>query len=292
MFENSDKKISRGVMLALVTAAISAAVIAAVFCPPSPAKTPKYITDAERQAAQSGKTPAPAVETAPAPAQPVVSKLKGGTAMLTKNLHWLGHDCFRVDGTKTIYIDPYQLSGNPAPADIILVTHEHYDHFSPQDIDKILTPKTTVVSIEAVTRKARGITRTVRAGDSMQADGVTMNVVPAYNIRADRQGFHPKSAGKVGYVFTLDGVTYYHAGDTDAIPEMKNIACDVAILPVSGTYVMDPSEALSAAKMVKAKIFIPMHWGAGVVGDLKDALKFADLVVKAGLKADILKQEK
>lgn len=189
-----------------------------------------------------------------------------------KKIHWLGHDAFRIDADKVIYIDPYQLEAGEPKADIILITHDHFDHYSPDDVKKLLKPGTTVVSIAAVTKKVRGAAvETVKPGDKVTVQGIAIEAVPAYNV--DKQ-FHPKSAGHVGFIITVDGVRIYHAGDTDFIPEMKDFRVDIALLPVSGTYVMTAEEAVQAAGAIKPKLAIPMHYGA-IVGGLSDAQRFA-----------------
>jgi L-ascorbate metabolism protein UlaG (beta-lactamase superfamily) len=189
-----------------------------------------------------------------------------------KKIHWLGHDAFRIDADKVIYIDPYQLEAGEPKADIILITHDHFDHYSPDDVKKLLKPGTTVVSIAAVTKKVRGAAvETVKPGDKVTVQGIAIEAVPAYNV--DKQ-FHPKSAGHVGFIVTVDGVRIYHAGDTDFIPEMKGFRVDIALLPVSGTYVMTAEEAVQAAGAIKPKLAIPMHYGA-IVGGLSDAQRFA-----------------
>jgi L-ascorbate metabolism protein UlaG (beta-lactamase superfamily) len=189
-----------------------------------------------------------------------------------KKIHWLGHDAFRIDADKVIYIDPYQLEAGEPKADIILITHDHFDHYSPDDVKKLLKPGTTVVSIAAVTKKVRGAAvETVKPGDKVTVQGIAIEAVPAYNV--DKQ-FHPKSAGHVGFIVTVDGVRIYHAGDTDFIPEMKDFRVDIALLPVSGTYVMTAEEAVQAAGAIKPKLAIPMHYGA-IVGGLSDAQRFA-----------------
>ncbi len=189
-----------------------------------------------------------------------------------KKIHWLGHDAFRIDADKVIYIDPYQLEAGEPKADIILITHDHFDHYSPDDVKKLLKPGTTVVSIAAVTKKVRGAAvETVKPGDKVTVQGFALEAVPAYNVNKQ---FHPKSAGHVGFIVTVDGVRIYHAGDTDFIPEMKDLRVDIALLPVSGTYVMTADEAVQAAGTIKPKLAIPMHYGA-IVGGLSDAQRFA-----------------
>ncbi|NLE22099.1 MAG: MBL fold metallo-hydrolase [Actinobacteria bacterium] len=198
---------------------------------------------------------------------------------MLENIHRLGHDSFRLDGSVTVYVDPWKLPPGPPPAELVLVTHDHYDHLSLPDIEAVAGPGTVVVGPASVTAQIEGIeTVTLAPGESAQVNGVDVGAVPAYNLdkfRAPGQPFHPKEAGYVGYVFTLDGVRYYHAGDTDAIPEMRDVQCDVALLPVSGTYVMTCEEACHACDLVTAKHAVPMHYG-DIVGDDDDAERFRD----------------
>jgi L-ascorbate metabolism protein UlaG (beta-lactamase superfamily) len=196
-----------------------------------------------------------------------------------EGIEWLGHDSFRITGSVTIYIDPWKLEKGAAEADLVLVTHEHFDHFSKDDIASVSTSQTVVVGPAEVTGKLRGAQmRTIAPGQTLQVGGVKLTAVPAYNLNkyADPKAgvfFHPKADGKVGYVVELDGRTVYHSGDTDNIPEMSGIDVDVALLPVSGTYVMTVDEALEACTRLKARTVIPMHY-ATIVGDLGDAQRF------------------
>ena len=189
------------------------------------------------------------------------------------NIHWLGHDSFRIDGDVTIYIDPWKLAAGNPPADLILVTHEHSDHFSPPDIDLIRTPQTEFVAIAPVAAKLSGQVHTVKPGDRLTVRGVGIEVLPAYNLV---KKFHPREKGHVGYVLTVGGQRIYHAGDTDAIPEMDGLKPDIALIPVSGTYVMDAEEAVEAVKLLRPGLAIPMHYGA-IVGSETDALRFQQL---------------
>ncbi len=202
-----------------------------------------------------------------------------------KKINWLGHDGFRIDASQVMYIDPYQIKST-IPADIILVSHDHFDHCSPDDIKKIQTKNTVIIANSASAGKLTGDRRIVKPGDRLTVAGIEIELVPAYNINKQ---FHQKSAGMLGFIITVDGVRIYHAGDTDFIPEMKNIKADIALLPVSGTYVMTADEAVEAALAIKPKIAIPMHYGA-IVGTQSDAKCFADKL-KGEITVTILKQE-
>lgn len=187
--------------------------------------------------------------------------------MIADKIHWLGHDAFRIDGPTTIYIDPYQLKGSQKPAGLVLITHDHYDHCSTEDLNKIRREDTIVVTVQAAASKLKGDIRIVQPGDSLVAAGIPIEAVPAYNIG---KKFHPKQAGYVGFILTIDGQRIYHAGDTDLIPEMETLEADVALLPVSGTYVMTAEEAVRAADLIEPKLIIPMHYGS-IVGSDADA---------------------
>lgn len=186
-----------------------------------------------------------------------------------KKIVWLGHDGFRIDGSKTIYFDPFKIASTKK-ADIILVTHEHFDHCSPDDIERIRKDNTVIITEKDSAGKLSGDVRVVSPGEKISIDEVAVTVVPAYNI--DKQ-FHPKEKGWLGFIVEIDGVRVYHAGDTDFIPEMKEVQVDIALLPVSGTYVMTADEAIKAARAIKPRAVIPMHYGA-IVGDKNDADTF------------------
>lgn len=193
---------------------------------------------------------------------------------LLEDLHWIGHDSFRLDKPITIYIDPWKLPPDNPPADLILVSHEHHDHCSPEDIKSIRQSNTTVIANPTAADKIDEPVTVLRAGESVTIKDILVEAVPAYNI--DKH-FHPKEAGHIGYIITIADERLYFAGDTDHIPEMQQIDCDLALLPVSGTYVMTAEEAVQAAADIQPKLAIPMHYGAGVVGTRADAERFQEL---------------
>lgn len=200
------------------------------------------------------------------------------TEDVIKKIHWLGHDTILIDGSKVVCFDPYQISATHA-ADIVLISHEHFDHCSPEDLVKVQKEDAVIVTDAASAKKIKGDVRVVTAGERLQVKGVDIEVGSAYNTNKE---FHPKKAGMLSFVVTLDGVRYYHAGDTDFIPEMKELQVDVAFLPVSGTYVMTADEAVLAARAIKPKLAIPIHYGT-IVGSDEDAKKF-----KKSLEGEVL----
>ncbi len=193
---------------------------------------------------------------------------------MVANIFWLGHDSFRLMGEKVIYIDPWKIAADAPKADVILISHEHHDHFSREDIAKISKVGTVVVAPQSVAAQLENVL-VVKPGDKINAAGIAIDVVAAYN---PNKKFHPKSAQHVGYIVQILGKRIYHAGDTDLIPEMAQIKADIALLPVSGTYVMTPAEAAEAANTIRPALAIPMHYGdPDVVGTNADAAEFKRL---------------
>jgi L-ascorbate metabolism protein UlaG (beta-lactamase superfamily) len=199
---------------------------------------------------------------------------------MSLKISWLGHASMLVsDGNLNVYFDPWKQSGNLPSADIILVTHEHHDHYSEPDIRMISKPGTRVVA----PMKMAMVTDIVKPGEKILISGIEITAVPAYNIG---KVFHPKNSGWAGYIINMDGKKIYHTGDTDRILEMKSIKADIAFMPSGGTFTMTPGEAASAANDVGAKVAIPIHWG-DIVGSLEDAQEFKRL---AGCDVYLLKK--
>lgn len=212
-----------------------------------------------------------------------------------KKISWLGHDGFKWEHEGTVIItDPFKLTKDHK-ADIVITSHEHYDHCSPDDLPKVVGEETTIVAppscketIEKVGAKAVYL----KPGEETELEGIRIKAVPAYNInkfRSPGQPFHPKESGHIGVLVTFnDGTTFYHTGDADHIPEMKNLGkVDVAFIPVSGTYVMTEDEAIEATASIKPDLAIPMHYST-IVGDESMARKFKE---NAPCNVEILSKE-
>ncbi len=208
-------------------------------------------------------------------------------------IHWFGHASFMIKGDgKVIYIDPYVLPDNPEPADIILVTHDHFDHYPPEQIAKIQREGTVIVTTESTAQKCSGDVRVLRPDESVDVKGVRIHAVWAYN---PNKQFHPKGYG-IGFVVEISGKKIYHAGDTDVIPEMGDLEhfhLDLALLPVGGTYTMDINEALEALKLIKPKAVVPMHYNylEGLELSRDQLEEFKKKVEEMGVKCYILEPE-
>ena len=216
------------------------------------------------------------------------------------DIQFLGHDGFLIitPGGKRIIIDPYNVSPVVEPADFILITHSHSDHCSIKDIGNISKSGTIILTTPDAQSKITHIEgvemQIIESGDEITLGNIKIEAVPAYNIGKD---FHPKSEGGIGYIIKMDKVIVYHAGDTDKIPEMQKLSgygkhdnIFVALLPVSGTYVMNAEEAADAAGMLNPYIAIPMHYGAGVAGNVEDANNFVSLCESRNIAAKVLEK--
>jgi L-ascorbate metabolism protein UlaG (beta-lactamase superfamily) len=190
---------------------------------------------------------------------------------------WLKNSSFLYDGDTKVYLDPWGVPDGAPQADVIFVTHAHDDHFSAEDIEKVRGDNTCIATTADVAKELSGTIEIVSPGDVLELAGISVDVVPAYNTAPDRQNFHPKATGWVGFVFTLEGTRIYHSGDTDAIPEMEALDCDIAFLPIGGIYTMTAEEAVDAVRKLAPKIVVPMHYGY-VAGRPKDMERFKELV--------------
>ena len=201
-----------------------------------------------------------------------------------KNIRFLGHATFQIKGSETVYTDPYELSGYRSleTADIVLVSHSHFDHCSKADIARLCSEKTSIIASKDCIDTLKDLPGEIIGllpGEETEIGSVKIRAVPAYNIGKQ---FHPKESSWNGYLFDLDGVRYYHPGDSDKVPEMERIAADIVFLPVGGTYTMDALEACEVAKMIGPKVAIPMHYGS-VIGSEKDAEAFVKCVGSKGV---------
>ena len=197
---------------------------------------------------------------------------------MTERITINAHSSIRVEGEKIIYFDPFKLSEEKHDADIILITHAHFDHYSPEDIEKAARPDTVIVMPETMIEQAVmfGAETSVllRPGDSRIISGIAVEAVPSYNTN---KPMHPKANGWLGYIVTVDGTRIYVAGDMDAIPEAENFSCDIAMIPIGGTYTMNVPEAAELINKMKPKTVIPTHYG-DIVGDIKDGSSFAAMI--------------
>jgi len=215
------------------------------------------------------------------------------------DIEFLGHSGFLISyANKKIAIDPYNTSSLVPKADIILITHSHYDHCSIKDIEKLSKQGTTIiVPVDAQSKitKIKDVDmEIVEVGDKLKLGNIKIETFPAYNTNKD---FHPKREGWLGYIIKIQNIVIYHAGDTDKIPEMKNLTGYgkkdnkfIALLPVSGKYCMNAEEAAEVASLISPDLAIPMHYGAGVAGTIDDAKKFVELCKELNIAAQTLEK--
>ncbi len=214
-------------------------------------------------------------------------------------IKWLGHSGFLIKNHKIIYIDPYNIKDNSEKADLILITHSHYDHCSVADIEKIIKNGTKIIVTADCQSK---ITRfkipikieIVETGQELVFEKIKISVFPAYNLD---KPFHKKDESGVGYLIKINNVLVYHAGDTDVIPEMQKLTGYkqsenkfIALLPIGGRFTMSVEEAVEAAKIIKPSVAIPMHYGT-IVGTQDDAIEFRELCEDEGIEVKILEKE-
>ncbi len=187
---------------------------------------------------------------------------------------WFKQAAYRWQGSGlTLYIDPWEVTTDD-PADLIVLTHAHFDHYSKPDLERLTSSTTVVVAPKDIAAELSGNVIAVAPGESLEAAGVHLETVPAYNLVEERLEAHPKANGWVGYLLSLGGHTYYHAGDTDHLPELEGLKTEVAFLPIGGTYTMDVHDAAALARAMTPQLAVPMHYGF-VVGSKTDAVVFA-----------------
>lgn len=182
---------------------------------------------------------------------------------LTENIEVLTHSSIRITGDAIIYVDPFHIDVAAKDADFIFITHDHFDHFSPEDIEKVVKSDTTLVVPERMKKQAVDIpcgqVITVKPGIQEQMGDITVETVAAYN---PLKPFHPKKNGWVGYILTVNGIRIYVAGDTDITAENRAVSCDVALVPIGGTYTMDAKKAAELINEIKPMATIPTHYGS------------------------------
>ena len=199
---------------------------------------------------------------------------------MTENIEVLIHSSIRINGDKIIYADPFKIEGEPRNADIIFITHNHFDHFSVEDIEKVRKEDTVFVFPKAMEKDvaALDIPRenmlAVTAGQKICVGNIEAEAIPAYNIG---KPFHPKNDGWVGYIITVNGKRIYIAGDTDITEENKRVECDVALIPIGGKYTMNAAEAAELINIIKPVAAIPIHYGS-VAGSAEMAEEFKEKV--------------
>ena len=198
----------------------------------------------------------------------------------TDNITVNTQSSIRIEGSKTIYIDPYKRSKAAHDADLILITHAHYDHYDEPSLRNVAGKNSFVVCPDSMFNEVNALGLGAKGSAAMEPgaeikpdgdlEGITIKAVPAYNLN---KNFHPKANGWVGYVIKMDGVTYYAAGDTDALPELEDVKCDIAFVPIGGTYTMTAKEAAGLINKIKPEIAVPIHYGT-IVGSAKDVDTF------------------
>ena len=199
---------------------------------------------------------------------------------MLEGIEVLIHSSIKFYKGKIIYIDPFKIDRNYSDADYIFITHDHYDHYSEEDISKIIKDNTEIITPESLLEKMlmygfkEEYITIVKPNMKYEINGIRFETVPAYNIT---EKFHPKENGWVGYMIELDGIRYYIAGDTDVTEESRKVKCDVAFVPVGGTYTMDCREAADLINEIKPKIAVPIHYGS-IVGTNEDAKKFVRML--------------
>ena len=199
---------------------------------------------------------------------------------MLENVEVLYHSSIKIKDNKIIYIDPFKIDKDYNDADIVFITHDHFDHYSEEDIDKVINEnKIIIIPEELLTKILRKVINknaviTVESNKEYMVQGIKFETIPAYNTN---KTFHPKENGWVGYIITLDDIRYYIAGDTDITEENRKVKCDVAFVPVGGTYTMDFKEAAQLINEIQPKIAVPIHYG-NVVGTKQDATDFIKLL--------------
>lgn len=201
---------------------------------------------------------------------------------MLEKIEVLCHSSIKINKGLVIYFDPFKIDREYHDADIIFITHSHYDHYSEEDINKVRKKDTQIVApLDLLDNLLTlGFTKDsitlVKPNENYTVKGLSFKTIPAYNTN---KNFHPKANNWVGYLVTIDNITYYIAGDTDITTENKQVKCDVAFVPVGGTYTMDNKEAAKLINEIKPKVAIPIHYGK-IIGNISDGQNFAKLINK------------
>lgn len=208
---------------------------------------------------------------------------------MIENIEVLCHSSIKINSDKIIYIDPFKIRTNYNDADMIFITHDHYDHYSEEDIEKIRKKDTIIIIPKTLFDKVlrlgfeQNCIITVEPNKNYVVEKIKFETIPAYNTNKQ---FHPKENDWIGYIIEIRGIRYYVAGDTDITDENQKVRCDVSFVPIGGTYTMDFKEAAQLVNEIKPKIVIPVHYGE-IVGTKQDAIRFAKLV-KPEIKCKII----
>lgn len=200
------------------------------------------------------------------------------------NVRVFTQSAIRIQGARgtVVYLDPFSLTDAEAAhdADYVLITHAHYDHLSPDDYARVASEGTVLVAPASMAGDVEGLPaaerRLVAAGERLELPGLSVEAVPAYNVEPERLGMHPKANGWLGYVISLDGepTRYYVSGDTDQNPDNEAVSCDVALVPIGGTYTCDPRQAAAFVNALCPRAVVPTHYGS-IVGTHADFDAFA-----------------
>ena len=203
------------------------------------------------------------------------------------NIELLGHSGIKIIGESTIYVDPYKVENPINDADYIFITHSHYDHYSPEDVAKLKKENAVIIVpndlVNEVTKLGFKNIIGVVPKNQYKLENISFITVNSYNIG---KSFHPKENNWVGYIINVNNTKYYITGDTDFVEEMKEVKCDIALVPIGGTYTMDYKDAARFVNEIKPKIVIPIHYGS-IVGTREDAIEFKKSV-NEDIKCDIM----
>ena len=191
----------------------------------------------------------------------------------------------KIKSDIVIYVDPFRIEEESHDADLVFITHDHYDHFDRESLDKIMKSDSYIIVPRCMKDLVKDFANVllVDVNNSYNILNLSFRTVPSYNVN---KSFHPKSKGYVGYIFNIEGEIIYISGDTDALSENKNIKCDIALIPIGGTFTMDYKEAAEFINVIKPKLVIPTHYGS-IVGSKEDGVKFKELL-DSDIKCELL----